>query len=91
MARFLRVAFIVVQLAFAAYLAKHLIQGPDNCQRLVDEGLLTSMEAFFCTRGLEAGHEKHTILVVGLWVAVDLILGVTYAVLRATTTKKESA
>ena len=40
------------------------------------------MDISYCNQAIERGAEVHTMHVIALWVAVDIILGVTDLILR---------
>lgn len=67
--------FLLIQVLFLVWIITGTASGHANCG---------SLDAQTCANATNAGKAIGAGLIIALWVAVDVILGVTYAIFRMT-------
>ena len=71
-----RWVFLAIQVLFLIWIITGISGASDNCEGEVGQAL----EA--CQAGTTVGAGIGVALIIGLWVAVDVILGITYLIFR---------
>jgi len=74
--RIFRWVFLAIQVAFLVWIITGIAGNSDNCAGKAGDALKA------CQAGTTVGTGIGVALIIGLWVAVDIILGITYLIIR---------